>query len=137
MCNGKLLENMADTTFAKNFILDGEKIIILSSEEACGPAQKWVRFPNLYLTDYFYMETYSFDAVTFIPKKTIKFQGFGIMSSYNNKDMTYKIRWVIDDDESCEEYEWSFPDADKDPEKKWFEVKLSDFGISPIKVDEG
>ena len=49
------------------------------------------------------MENYSWDAMTFIPRRNIKFHGFGIMASYNNKDMKYKIKWVIDEDESMEE----------------------------------
>jgi len=103
MCNGKLLENLSATTFAKSFILDGAKIMIMVQAEAAGVCQRWIRFPKFYLTDYFYMETYSWDAVIFVPKRNIKFLGFGIMASYNDKDMKYKIKWVIDDDDSMEE----------------------------------
>ena len=91
---------MNDTTFAKSFILNNATILVLSSESACGPPKIWRRFPRLYLTDYFYMETYSWDAVVFVPKRNIRFMGFGIMSSYNNKDMAYKVSWAIDDDEN-------------------------------------
>lgn len=54
--------------------------------------------------------------------------GFGIMGNYHNKNMSYSVKWVIDDVES-EEYEIERSDADdKDQEKKWFEVTLEDLG---------
>ena len=83
---------MSATTFAKSFILDGAKIMIMVLADSCGVAQRWIRFPKFYHTDYFYMETYSWDAVIFIPRRNIKFLGFGIMASYNDKDMKYDDR---------------------------------------------
>ena len=32
---------------------------------------------------------------------------------------------------------WSIADGEKHEEKKWFEFKLSDLGLKPIKVNEG
>ena len=83
------------------------------------------------------METYSWDAVVFIPKKNVNFMGFGIMSSYNNKDMAYKVSWAIDEEPNQGELEWSITDAEKHPEKKWFEFHLKDLGHAPVKVSEG
>lgn len=97
---------------------------------------KWIRFGDFYLTDYYYMNTTYYDACVFVPKCAINFMGFGVMASYNNMDCKYKVQWSIDDEKS-EEYEIEKADGDKDPEKKWHEIRLSDFGVKPIKISEG
>ena len=52
--------------------------------------------------------------------------------------MKMKFKWWIDEDESDEYGPLDLLDAEKDPEKKWFEISLkNDFGIKPIKVNEG
>lgn len=132
-CNGKILENLADTTFVKEFIMEGSKISLVCNEEGGSTFVKWVRFPDFYTTDYFYMETHNWDAVTFVPKRNVKFFGFGIFASYNNKDMEYKIKYQIGDDMS-EEFIYQIADAEKDPEKKWFEILLTNLGAKPVKV---
>ena len=56
------------------------------------------------------------------------------MGNYHNNDTIYKVKWIIDDDESEEytkETKWA---EDFDPEKKWCNVSLNDFGCKPIKV---
>ena len=85
------------------------------------------------------MEDYSWDAVIFVPKRNIKFLGFGLMANYNNKDMKYKIKWVIDgeDEFGDEGLLYEVADADKDPEKKWFSIRIADLGYKPIKINEG
>ena len=43
----------------------------------------WVRFPKFYIEeDYFCMENYAWDAVAFVPKRNIKFHGFGVLAIY-------------------------------------------------------
>jgi len=43
--DGKVLENIKDTTFAKNFILHNSNFAQISSAEGGGTPVKWVRFP--------------------------------------------------------------------------------------------
>ena len=50
------------------------------------------------------MSSNYYDAVTFIPKRNIRFHGFGLNANYNGKDITYKICWAIADEKS-EEFE--------------------------------
>ena len=54
-----------------------------------------------------------YDAVCFVPKTNVYFHGFGVMANYNGKDLTYKIKWSIDD-ETSEEYEVSKVDSEKE-----------------------
>jgi hypothetical protein len=77
-----------------------------------------------------------YDAVCFVPKTNVYFHGFGVMANYNGKDLTYKIKWSIDD-EMSEEYEVSKVDSEKDPDRKWHSINLSEIGVKPIKVSEG
>lgn len=133
--NGKLISNPDDTTFQKSFVKDMHQFTIVSSESTKS-AIKWVRFPEFYLTDYYYMNTRYWDAVVFIPKRTIMFHGFGVLANYNQKDVTYKVQWNIRDQDS-EEYETFRADADKDPQKKWHEINIKEFGCKPIKCNEG
>ena len=58
------------------------------------------------------------------------------MANYNNKDVTYKVKWNIRD-ESSEEYEVFKADGEKDPEKKWHEINIKDLGCKPVKCEEG
>ena len=97
-CKGKVLENMDDKTFGKSLIANDATILIMVQEKGGGKAKMWRRFPQIYKTDYFYMETYSWDAVAFIPKRNVTFYGFGILASFNNKDMKYKVSWALNDD---------------------------------------
>ena len=82
------------------------------------------------------MNTRYWDAVVFIPKRNIIFHGFGVFANYNNKDLTYKVGWNINDADS-DEYEIAKVDADKCVEKKWHEINLKELGVKPIKVAEG
>jgi hypothetical protein len=83
------------------------------------------------------METYSFDAVAFVPKVNIKFHGFGIFGSYNNKTATYKVKFAFDEEEPGEEMEIMKPDEEKDPENKWHSIMLHELGMKPMKVSAG
>lgn len=82
------------------------------------------------------METRYWDAVAFIPRRTIWFYGFGVLSNYNSMDVTYKVQWNIREEDS-EVYEIFKADSDKDQEKKWHEIRLKDLGCKPIKCFEG
>ena len=75
--------------------------------------------------------------MTFVAKRAIKFYGFGVMAGYDGIDISYKVKWVIDEVES-EEYtkEIKF-EGDVDQEKKWFEIRLSDFDCKAPKVPAG
>ena len=101
---GKLLESPADTTFAKQFIKNNTKFALISTE-SCAKPIIWVRFPEFYYTDYFYMNTRYWDAVCFIPRRNITFFGWGLFSNYNKCDVTIKLQWQIGDGEKSEEYE--------------------------------
>lgn len=131
---------MDDRTFAKALINNNSTILLLSQESGGGKTKIWRRFPQLYLTDYFYMETYSWDAMVFKPQKAVTFHGFGIMTSYHDIDMEYRVSWAIDDEPnegSQEGLEWKVSKDEADPEKKWFHFYLKDVGANPIKVSEG
>ena len=86
--------------------------------------------------DYFCLSTRYFDAVAFVPKKKVLFHGFGVLSNYNGKDCTYIVKWIIDGQES-EQHQIECKDSEKNPEKRWHEINIKEFGIKPIKVDEG
>jgi len=132
---GKTLAVPEDHTFSK--LLAGTSAqFLLCCGESSGSATKWVRFPEYYLTDYYYMNTSYFDAVIFVPKCNIKFHGFGVFANYNNMDCTYIVKWYIDDDKS-DEYEIEIANDTKDPEKKWMDINLKELGVKPIKVNEG
>jgi hypothetical protein len=97
----------------------------------------WIRFPEFYLTDYYYMNTVYWDAVVFVPKRNIVFLGWGIFANYNSKDVTCMVQWQIGEESKSEEYEVELIDSEKDEEKKWFTVDIRDLGQKPIKVSEG
>jgi len=83
------------------------------------------------------MENNYWDAVAFVPKRNVKFHGFGLMSNYEKIDMKVKIRWQIEGDEPCEDIFLELPDADKDPDNRWHEIYIKDHGHRPINVSEG
>ena len=127
---------MKDTTFAKNFVLNDANFALVASTSSGGTPIKWIRFPKFYLEDYFYMEKDYWDAVTFVPKRNIIWHGFGCFSGWDKKNMEYTIKWYVGEDES-EEHEFNIEDERKDPEKKWFEIYLSEMDEKPIRVSEG
>lgn len=99
---------------------------------------RWARFPEFYYTDYFYMNTRYWDAVVFIPKRNIVFFGWGLFANFNGTDMDLKVQWQIGEQgEKSDEYELKMSDSDKEPEKKWFTIDIREFGVKPIKVNEG
>ena len=97
LSNGKSLQNMDDFTFAKSFITSADKFLMLHNDSggSCGPALKWVRFKDFYFDDYYNLNSSRWDAVAFIPKRSVKFLGFGIMANYYKKDMTYIVKWYV------------------------------------------
>ena len=98
----------------------------------------WVRFPDMYTTDYYYMNTTYYDAVTFICKRNIVFLGYGLFANYNGNALEGKVQWQIGENgEKSEEFDYKFEDGDKDPEKKWHIVDIRNFGCKPVKVNEG
>ena len=121
------MENLDDHTFAKKFVIDKSQFALVSTSTGGGTAKKWVRFPKFYFTDYFCMENYSWDAVAFMPKKPVKFFGFGLMSNYEKKDIELKLKWYIDEEPS-EEIDLDLKEEEKDQEKWWFEIYLKDLG---------
>jgi len=137
LSNGKVLSNLDDYTFAKKLILDGTKFAnVTQGPGSGGPCMKWCRFGRSVTSDYFYLDSYSWDAVIFVPKRNVMFHGFGIFSNWSKKDMKYRLKWYIGGEES-EEKEFEIVDADADPEKRWYEINFSDMGEKPIKVSEG
>ena len=65
------------------------------------------------------------------------FRGFGVLAHYNQKDCSYKFKYKIDE-ELSEELTITCQDGNEDPEKKWHIIDLTEeFGIKPIRVDEG
>ena len=135
MQGGKLINSPDETTFQKSFTKDLSKFAVVCSDSSKA-ASKWCRFPEYYLTDYYYMNTRYWDAVVFIPKRNVIFHGFGVFANYNGKDVTYKVQWNINDADS-EEFEIMKSDGDKDPEKKWHDINIKDLGCKPVKVAEG
>jgi len=134
--NGKLIENMADLTFAKKFVLHDSTFGMICDGSEFGKELRWKRCPDLCDTDYFYISDTYWDGITYIPKRTVRFYGFCIMGNYHSKDMTYTVKWVIDEIES-EEYTVEFTESnDLDSEFKWYEVRLKDCGCKPPKVEE-
>ena len=134
--NGKLIEkDQMEESFAKLHICQNDRFAIVSTTKSITPL-RWIRFPEFYLTDYFYMNTRYWDAMVFKPKCRVYFLGYGMLANYNANDMNVKIQWHIGEEVS-EEYEINMVDADKDPEKKWFNIDIRDLGQSPILVEEG
>ena len=72
---------------------------IVASEGGAVDGIKWYRFPptRCRFDDYVYMSNCRWDACCFIPKKSIKFMGFGLLGNFKGKDMSYKVQWIIDD----------------------------------------
>ena len=66
---------------------------------------RWKRFRRC-VDSYWYLSTTSVDALKFIPKRDIKFFGFGMFSNYNGKDMTMKVSWFLEDEDPGESREW-------------------------------
>jgi len=99
--NGKLLKNPEDLTLAKLFADSSSKFVAIVGKGE-SKIVRWVRFPKMYLTDYYYMNTRYYDAVVFKPKMNIQFHGFGVFANYNNKDVIYTVQWSLNDDKSEE-----------------------------------
>ena len=118
------------------FVKNNGKIAVVSAAGSSLKPIMWVRFPEFYYTDYFYMNTRYWDAVIFKPKRNIWFFGWGLFANYNGKDIKVKIQWKIDEEQS-EEFELEFADGSKDAEKKWHTIDIRDVGVKPIKVNEG
>ena len=99
----------------------------------------WKRFGETKVNDphdYYYLSTSYWDAVIFVPKRSVMFHGFGILANPDGKNITYIVKWAIDSD-SSENHTVETMDADKDPENKWQTIQIKDLGFKPIKVNEG
>lgn len=57
--------------------------------------KKWFRFSKFDKTNYYFLEEEYWDAIAFVPKREIKFLGFGLMRNFECKDMWIKVRWQI------------------------------------------
>ena len=102
-----------------------------------GKGIRWIRFPSdCKYGDYTYMHKTRWDAACFVPKRSVKFMGFGLLANYCGKDMKYQIMWSINDEPS-EEYEVEYTDDQKDPEIKSFTVDIRNFGCKYINCGEG
>jgi hypothetical protein len=89
--NGKLIENPNDTTFAKQFVKNGDKFALVRGAVSMKPIM-WQRFSEQDLNnDYIWLETYRWEAVIFVPRVNVMFFGFGLFSNYNKNDETLQI----------------------------------------------
>ena len=92
MFNGKIVENPKDTTFAKLFIKDESKIVMLcASLDSYGDPKIWHRFKTHVYNDYTIMSTGNWEGIEFHPKRDIWFFGFGLYADKNNNDMPLEI----------------------------------------------
>ena len=72
-----------------------------------------------------------------MPNKDIYFHGFGVFASYDNKDITYNVKWIIgDEDTDPPLHTISFENAQKD-EHRCHTIMLEQLGEKPVKVSEG
>ena len=126
-----------ELSFEKLGVLNGAKIILVNSEGGGGNYKMWQRFPRYYLRDYYWIGAQSWDGVAFIPKRDVKFFGFGIMQNYYKKDVPYVFAYAIGDGELCDPIETTLMADDMDREKGWWTIVLKDYGKKPIKVSEG
>lgn len=63
LLDGKLINSPGETTFAKTFVKDQQKFSVVCGSGPGKAPSLWVRFPEFYLTDYYYMNTTYYDAV--------------------------------------------------------------------------
>lgn len=133
---GKLIENPDDVSFRESFVLNKDRFTVVCGEGAGGQALVWKRFPEVYITDYFYMSAHYFDAVTFIAKRNIAFRGFGIFKNYFGVKMELIVKWIIND-EASEEYELELLHEERDEENHWHTFDIASVGMKPIKCNEG
>lgn len=134
--NGKIIENPDDVTYSKQLIQDKAVLLLNRGEGGYGTPLKWVRFKN-FVEDYFYMEVDYKDAVAFVPNTNVVFHGFGIFCNYNQKDVKYKVQICYDQEQPEEIYEVEKAYADRDQEKRTFDITLKELGLKPVKVSEG
>lgn len=130
---GKIMENLDDSTFAKQLIKHNSKVLITSQDSGSGSQKEWRRFKDTYLTDYFYMSRSYWDAVAFKPKRDVTFYGFGFFGNYNNSKQDLVLGWAIDDDE-VQKVEATYEVDDLDPEKKWCRFLITDHGFKGVRV---
>ena len=79
-----------EESFAKLLICQNDRFAIVSTTKSITPLI-WIRFPEFYLTDYFYMNTRYWDAMVLKPKCRVYFLGYGMLANYNANDMNVKI----------------------------------------------
>lgn len=95
MFQGKYLEGKdLDETFVKLFIKDQDLITtVVAQSGAMIQGIKWYRFPptRCRFDDYVYMSNKNWDVTCFVPKKAIKFMGFGLLGNFRGKDVSYKV----------------------------------------------
>jgi hypothetical protein len=63
--------------------------------------KKWYRFPHYISPSYFYMSESSWDAVDFVPSKTIMFIGFMFYMHKDKKDFTLTWKFKVDEEDGC------------------------------------
>lgn len=138
---GKAVDNPDDMTFKQLQTKNNQLFSVTYSDGVSGAEPKrWIRFKNFGLRDYYYLSTYYWDAVAFVPKRDVIFFGFGIMSNYRDKDVKHVLQWQLGEggnDYSSEEFEVEFANEDADQEKKWWSFDIRSVGEKPIKVPEG
>jgi hypothetical protein len=91
LVNKKVIEFPAEEVIEKNYVLDKQKITYFVKKVEYGEPKKWNRFKSYYLTDYFYLNLTSWDAVAFKPLRDVHFFGFGMFGSYDKKDVKIKV----------------------------------------------
>lgn len=134
LLDGKSIKTPEDVTFYSQFALEGSSFILVVGGESLGVPLLWKRFKLDYLTGYDYMSESRLDCISYIPNKNITFIGFGQYANYHSKDMTYRVKLGVDDGEMSEPIEVSKPDSEKDQEKKWHTILLSELGLKPMKI---
>ena len=137
-----ILKDRLEQTIAKNFVKNCDKFIFSTSGNMPSmDTMKWTRFKtltNLRGRNAVYFRPGRFEGVLFKPKSKMYFLGFGHMGCRrgDEKDQKVTVKWIINEVHS-EEYQTILPDAEKDPEKQWFEIDIQQFGEKPIPVSDG
>lgn len=110
-----------------------------------GKVKRWNRFIRKIFCDtyeYYYLSTYYWEAITFIPQRNIIFQGFSIIGKRDNSVAKYKFKFHIGEydsslsGEDAEAYEVELNNDDRDEFMCW-SITLKSIGVKPVKVAAG
>ena len=101
VCYNDVPRNEAES-LAAHEIPDGAELTVKTL--AIGEIKRWKRFEGYVKNDYACLNTCGekerWEGICFVARRDVWFRGFGMFTGYEGKNISFRVKWVIDGEES-------------------------------------